>query len=162
MIVRLSRWIWVLVQKFGLTFSHIFAFSSSQVWTILAAGRPDVALDFLDYPEHIFLHSARYVLGGKMLTRFLVKAVIHGISSEQYAQVLGIPPEDSKRFGWNRITNKEWPGTPIGRPFLGPKSLITELSSIILVALWISFSSSFGSTQSDLRFESYTHFSERM
>ena len=82
--------------QFCQVLTYLFTFFSLQVWFILAAGRPGVALD---YPEHIFLQPARYVLGGKMLTRFLVKAVIHGIPSEQYAQVLGIPSEDGKRFG---------------------------------------------------------------
>ena len=90
--------------------THLFALFSSQVWIILAAGRPGVALD---YPEHIFLQPARYVLGGKMLTRFLVKAVTYGISDKQHTRVLETSSEDMHRFGRNRITNKERPETPI-------------------------------------------------
>ena len=58
--------------------------------------------------------------------------------------------------------NKERPKTPIRWPFLGPKTAITELSFFTLVALWISFSLSFGVAHSDLRFESYACFRERM
>ena len=47
-----------------------------------------------------------------MLTRFLVKVVTHEISDQQYAPVLEASSEDRQRFGGNRITNKERPGTP--------------------------------------------------
>ena len=70
-----------------------------------------------------------------MLTRILVKAVTHGISSQQYTQALGISSEDRQRFGRNRITNKERPETPIRRSLLGPKKASTELSFITIVAL---------------------------